>query len=169
MKRIILTAALALSLGACSSNGTVNTTQAVADANIVVSGISADYRAFLTLYPTAVPAATQTQVDAALTAAQGALTQLGSASTTATGLQAVETDINLVLGVLSTACQPSPGTQSICPQSVSAGLLAANVLLPLIEVTINQLQGVAPKVAAAVAHPAMNPAQARLVLTATAK
>lgn len=166
-RTLLNTAALAVSLGACSSNGTVNTTQAVTDANIVVSGISADYKAFLTLYPTAVPVSKQSEVEAALAAAQAALTQLSGAST-ATGLQAVETDINLVLGVLSTACQPSPGTQSICPQSVSAGLLAANVLLPLIEVTINQLQGVPPKVAAA-ARPGMSPEQARLVLTAAAK
>lgn len=149
----------------CSSTG-VNTSQAVADANIVVSGITADYKAFVALYPNAVPATQQVQANAALAAAQTALTQLSSASTTATGLQAVETDINLVIGVLSTACQAP-----MCPASVSAGLLAANVLLPLIEVTINQLQGVpvTPKVAAAMAHPAMNPEQARLVLAGAAK
>lgn len=162
---------IALCLGVfllgCSSTGTVNTSQAVADANVVVSGVAADYKAFVTLYPATITPARQAEVLAALTMAQAALAQLQAAAIpAATGLQAVETNINTVLGVLSGACLPP-----ICPAAVSAGLMAANVLLPLIEATINQLQGVpvTPKVAAAMAHPAMNPEQARLVLAGAAR
>ncbi len=163
MKRLIFAGALALSLGACTPTGTVNTTQAIADANIVVSGIAADYRVFVQLYPAAIPPTQQVAVNAALTAAQSALAQLSNASTTATGLQAVEDDVNVAIGVLTQACQ-----SLACPTSVSAGLMAANVLLPLIEIVVNEMNGKtpAPKVAAFMAPTTMTPAQARLILTA---
>lgn len=157
-RTIAIAFAAALATSACSSTTAVNTTQAISDAGIVVSGVSADYKAFIALYPKTLTAEQQATALAALTAAQTALAQLQSATTTVTGLQGVETNINAVLGVLSTAC-----VAPICPASIAAGLVAANVLLPLIEVTINQLQGVpvTPKAAMAMSQMSMTPNAAR--------
>src|SRR5665213_3359227 len=154
MKRYFPAAVLALSLAACSSTSSVNATQAISDANIVVSGIAADYHTLLTLYPTAVPAAQQTKIAADLAAAQQGITTLsasGSDLSKATSLQGVETAINDVVGVVAGVLPGIPGV----PPAILAGVDAADVLLPLIEVTVNQLQGVTTAPMAAMAHPAM--------------
>jgi hypothetical protein len=171
MKRLIRATLLALGLltvAACTSptgTSTVNTAQAAADASTVVNGLAADYKTFVTLYPSAIPAARQTTIAEDFAAAQTAMKQLAAlpaGSTGATPLRTVETAMNDVVGVLTDALPGIPGV----PPAVSAGVLAADVLLPLIEVMINQLQGVATAKPATVTL--MTPDHARLILLAAA-
>lgn len=159
-----LTLAAPLALAACGTG--VDPTQAIADAQTVVNGVGGVYAQFLTLYPTAVSPAQQASVASSLAAARAAVAQLSASAsslTTAQTLQAVEANVNAVLTVLNTVVPLVPGV----PPAVSAGLLAASVLLPMIEAMIGQLQGQAPKVATARAG--MSPEAARLILKGDAR
>jgi hypothetical protein len=167
-RRSLLTTATlalpALALAACGTptgTATVDPTQAIADAGILTKGIAGVYNALVLLYPGAVSGPDQTKVAADLAAARAALTGLSAvapALTNATSLQGIETAVNDVLGIISSI----PGL----PPQITAGVTAATVLLPLIEVVVNQLQGKTVVAAAMVAPPEMTPDQARLVLKA---
>jgi hypothetical protein len=128
-----------LYLTACSTMTTAGVQTAITDAGLVVSGVSADYNAFLQLYPTALTPTQQTQVALYLQEAADALKQLqtvaGSTPTTGIALQKVEMAMNGVLGVIANVLPKLPGV----PPAITAGFEAATVLLPIIEVTINQL------------------------------
>ena len=155
-----------LALAGCGTTG-VDATQAIADAQIVVNGVASVYQTLLTIYPSAVSQSQQSTIAADLAAARAALAGLsanGAALTNATSLLGVENAINAVLNIVSGILPNIPGV----PAPISAGVMAANVLLPLIEATINSLTGNAPKVTARVAAPAMSADQARLVLKAAA-
>ena len=158
MNRLAILAAL---LAAGCTSSTVNVSQAVTDAGLITNGIAGVYQSFVTLYPTAVSPAQQATVAKDLAAAQVALAALQGVSanlTTAATLQGIEADVNAVLGVMGTV---APG---VLPQQIVVGIEAANVLLPLIEATVNQIQGVTAPVKAAMLP--MSPDHARLVLQA---
>ena len=72
-------------------------------------------------------------------------------------LQSVEAAVNAVLAIVGGVVAGIPGV----PAEVTAGILAAQVLLPVIEMVINQLQGQAVK---APAPAAMSVDQARRTL-----
>lgn len=149
----------ALALMGCQGGATIDPTQAIADANIVVKGISG----VLALYPNAIKPADQIKVSVDLTAANAILAGLSASAaflTTAQGLHGIETAINDVLAIVGAV----PGL----PPQVTAGVMAAQVLLPLIESVVNQLQN-KPVVAARVAASAMSPGEARAVLRAVGK
>lgn len=167
MKHPLLTAAFVISLSACSTATTpaASTTLAISDAQTVVNGLSADYKTFVVLYPMAVPATQQTRIAADFAAAQTALTALSAIPTglpAANNLQSVETAMNDVVNVVAGVLPAVPGV----PASVTAGVEAASVLLPLIELTVNQLQGASTPVTASSVAPKMTADQARLVLKA---
>lgn len=157
-----LTLAAPLALAACGTGSTVDPTQAIADANTVVNGVAGVYQQFVLSYPNAVKSDQQDRITAALAAARTALDQLSASAsglTNATNLAAVEKDVNAVLAVLAEI----PGL----PPQITTAVAMANVLLPLIEAMVGQLQGQAPKVATA--RPGMSADAARLVLKANAR
>lgn len=160
MKRLIFAGAL-LFLAACQSGSTVNPSQAIADAQTVTNGIAGVYASFVALYPASVSSAQQQTVKDELAAANALLAGLQGASgslSTGNSLSAVEADVNAVLSVMAGV----PGL----PPEIAAGVEAADVLLPLIEGVVAQINGVVtqPKMAAM----AMSPDHARLVLRAAA-
>ena len=153
-------------LAGCASSSTVNASQAITDAGIIVNGIQGVYQSFVTLYPSAVSPAQQASVAKTLAAAQAAQVALQGASanlTTATTLSGIEADVNVVLGAIT---QVAPG---VVPPQISAGIMAAQVLLPLIEATVAQIQNPAAPVKVGAVVGAMSPGQARLVLMAAAQ
>jgi hypothetical protein len=164
-----LFATVLLILTACNPQGgaTPAVQRAATDAALLVTGVSSIEKSFVTLYPGALTPAELAGVDAALAAAQVALGQLSTLANTApTGnaLMAVETNINAVVSIMSQVVAKVPNI----PPSVAAGLMAANVLLPIIETTANQLiagSTVAPAPKAAMGI-TMAPDHARLVLQA---
>ena len=96
-------------------------------------------------------------------AAQVALQGASANLTTATTLSGIEADVNVVLGAIT---QVAPG---VVPPQISAGIMAAQVLLPLIEATVAQIQNPAAPVKVGAVVGAMSPGQARLVLMAAAQ
>jgi hypothetical protein len=139
--------------------------QAIADAQIVVSGVQNSYNALHGLYPQAITAQTDAQVQALFAAAPGILAGLSTGAdsvTNASGLRGVESLINQILNITAVALAQVPGI----PPQMLLGLQAATVLLPLIEATANQLVPITPTVGAPPPRftSAMSPAQARQVL-----
>jgi hypothetical protein len=164
-RRTFTIASLAILGGCAPGTNTIDPTQAITDAQIVVTGITGVWRSFIVLYPRAVTPAQQASATAALAAAQTAVAQLqASASqlTTAATLKAVEDNINVVMGVLTAVLPTIPNV----PPEITAGVLAATVLLPIIEAMVNQLQGQSVKAAAVRAAPGMTTDEARRTLRA---
>ncbi len=176
----ILATASALALAACTSTGgpSAQLQTAANDAALVVNGVAAEIKQVETLYPTALPAADMTKLNADLAAAQGALAQLATlASTPVTGteLQTIDQNINAVVGIAASDLDAFPvcAANPACA-AVEDGLTAGAVLLPGIEAMANQLiTGVAtptpaPATADLVPGGRMTPDQARLLLRGAA-
>lgn len=164
MNRRALIQAAPFFLAACTTTGgtSVNVSQAIVDAGIVVTGVSNVYQSFVVLYPRSLSATHQATITADLVAARAALASLSASASNITnlaGLQSVETAINEVLSILTTVLPSVPNV----PSQITTGVMAANVLLPIIEIVINQLQG-APSKPASAAQPAMSPESARATL-----
>lgn len=153
-RRTALLGPILILAGCTGITGTVDVSTAITDAGIVVNGVAGVYQSILTLYPGRVSAAQQASVAGYLDAARNGLAQLSSSATTLTGLQGVEDAVNAVLPIIAAI----PGL----PPEVTAGVLAAQVLLPIIEGVVAQLRGQPPKVAAARAG--MSPERARETL-----
>lgn len=166
MNRILSRAAIVvlLALPACSTAPNVN--QAIADAQIVASGVQVAYDSLKAFDPALTSSDTDAQIQANLKRLPGALTQLQAATTAASqasGLRAVEADVNGVLNLAAgvvTALHP--------PQSVVVAFQAAEVLIPVIEGIANQL---VPATVGGTAVPVafrstMSPDQAWAALTA---
>jgi hypothetical protein len=139
--------------------------QAIADAQAIVSGVDQSWSALKLLYPQVVTPATDAQVRALLDSAPGILAQLSTAADAATnagGLRGVESLVNQVLNIASATLSNVPGV----PPNVLLDLQAASVLLPILEATAQTLVPAAPKVGSPPARFAssMTPDQARAVL-----
>jgi hypothetical protein len=143
-------------LAGCNGTSGINVTQAIADAKIIVTGLENIYRAYAILYPQTQQAA----IEARLAAASLMLTKLSEAAPVldnAATLEGIEAAINAVLDVLSSV--------PVLPAPVQAAILAARVLLPLIELVISQLRGkVAPSAQMRSGPTTMSPDQARATL-----
>jgi hypothetical protein len=153
-RRTILYATPAF-LAACGTTGTVDVTQAIADAGIITNGIAGVVQSLVTLGR--ISPAQQISIAGYISTARIAQAQLSasaSALNNVTNLQGVEDAINAALPILSAI----PGL----PPEITVGIVAAQVLLPIIEATIAQLLNKPPKVSAA--RQAMSPDSARAVL-----
>ena len=141
----LLSACATLALASCNSAGTtVDLPQAIADARIIVDGVANVYTQITVLYPKAVSPAQQAAVAGYLSAARSALAQLSTNADVLTNirsLQSIEAAVNAVLAIVGGVVAGIPGV----PPEVTAGILAAQVLLPAIEMAVNQLQGQAVK------------------------
>lgn len=157
-RRAALFGSLTLLVG-CNGTSGISITQAATDANIIVMGLGNIYRAYATLYPQAQQATIQAKLDAAglmLTKLSEAALALDNAAM----LEAIEDAVNVVLEILSSV--------PVLPAPVQAAILAARVLLPLIEAVIAQLRGVS-KPQAAMGPPVMSAGQARATLRRAGK
>lgn len=154
-------ATLTLTLAACQPGAL---SQAISDAQAVVSGVSGAYSALKQAFPKAVSKATDAQVQAILSEAPAVLAQISAtadAATNAGGIRGVEAIVNQVLNIAAGIVGSIPGV----PLSIMAGFQAAAVLLPILEAAANQLVPKTGAVAVAgVFRSNMTADQARAVL-----
>src|SRR6185295_10429980 len=129
-RRAALLGSIAL-LAGCTSTSSPNITQAIADAQILVTGIDSVYRSFVVLYPSTQRATVETSLDTAK-ALLAKLSANADALTNAQTLEGIEAAVNVMLDVLASV--------PVLPPAVQAGILAARVLLPIIELTIARLR-----------------------------
>lgn len=162
--------AIGLTAGVLVSCSTApNVPQAIADAQIVADGVANSYATLKQIDPGLTNSATDAQIEAILGRLPDAMAQLRAATTTASqasGLRAVEADVNGVLNLAAGIVAVVPGV----PPAVVLGLQAAEVLLPVIEGVANQLvrSPTGAPAAPAVLISAMTPDQARATLAAVA-
>lgn len=142
-----------------------NLSQTIADAQILVSGVEASYAALKVFSPGISSTAADARIvvlehdlDAALATLKAAQTAADQAS----GIRAVEADVNGIANLAAVLVADIPGV----PPGVVLGFQAAEILLPIIEATANQL---VPQTVGSPGVPAMfvshlTPAEARAVL-----
>lgn len=128
---------LILLLSRCGANGP-NIAQAVADAQIVATGVQEAYRALKEFDPALTSSASDQQVQAIFARLPDALAQLKAATDPkdqADRLRTVEADVNGVINLAAGIVRMVPGV----PPEIVLGFQAAAVLLPIIEAAANQL------------------------------
>jgi len=122
----------------------VTPSQVIADAGSIINGLAATVTQINVASPGLIPAALLPQIQTYLTQAQAALASLSGslpAQTSAVTLQQVEDDAQSVLTALAGV--------PLIPPPYSTAIQAAAILLPIVEVFVNQtLHTVAPTVAA---------------------
>lgn len=162
---------LILLLSRCGANGP-NIAQAVADAQIVATGVQGAYGTLKAFDPALTNSATDQQVQAIFARLPDALAQLKVATDPkdqADRLRTVEADVNGVINLAAGIVRVVPGV----PPEVVLGFQAAAVLLPIIEAAANQL---VPATVGGPTAPAvfankdgMSPEQARATLVAVGR
>lgn len=137
-RRATFGAPLILLLSRCGATGSPNVQQAIADAQIVATGVQGAYGALKAFDPALTNSATDQQVQAIFARLPDALAQLKAATDPkdqADRMRAVEADVNGVINLAAGIVRVVPGV----PPEVMLGFQAAVVLLPIIEAVANQL------------------------------
>lgn len=148
MKRLLIVPLILLL--ACTPGNKPDIATAKADAQAVITGVTNGYNAIRTLYPSAVSSDADAQVQTILAAAPALIADLGlatDAATQASYLRGVEAVANQVLNIAADIVSRVPNVDP----GVTTSLILAQVLLPVIEATANQL---VPKVGARASVPA---------------
>lgn len=134
-RRATFGASFLLAFG-CSTQPNIQ--QAIADAQIIATGVQGAYGTLKAFDPALTNSATDQQVQAIFARLPDALAQLKAATDPkdqADRLRAVEADVNGVINLAAGIVRVVPGV----PPEVMLGFQAAVVLLPIIEAVANQL------------------------------
>lgn len=122
---------LALAMAGCAARGGVTPGSVIADASAIVDGLNGALAQVMAASPSLIPSAVAVQVSMALASARGLLAQITGATSAASGasvLAQVESDVNTALGFLA----------PLVPPPYNAAVIAAAVLLPIIEAFVAQ-------------------------------